>query len=363
MKIAAAIVTDNGGRTCHAAIVARELGIPAVVGATHATEEAQDRDESSRSPAPRAISAASTRASLPSRSTRTPCERAQAAAHRHHGQSRHPRNGVPDRDAAERWRRPRAHGIHHQRAYRRPSDGAGQAGEGHLGQGTEGDRSAGSQLQEPVRFLHRKAVGRRRHDRRGILSQAGDRAACPTSRPTNTPACSAARRSSQGREPDAGIPRRRALRHPAYAEGFALECAALRRVREEMGLTNLRIMVPFCRRVEEARRVIEAMASHGLKRGENGLEIYVMCEIPNNVIQIDAFSRVVRRLFDRLQRSDPADAGRRPGFRYRRLRFRRARSGHAGDVQAGRDSAPSATGATSASAARRPRIIRRSRAT
>ena len=79
--------------------------------------------------------------------------------------------------------------------------------------------------------------------------------------------------------------------HPAYAAGFALECAALARVRKEMGLTNLRIMVPFCRRVAEAEQVIATMAQHGLKRGENGLEIYVMCEIPNNVIQIDAFAQ------------------------------------------------------------------------
>jgi pyruvate,water dikinase len=59
-----------------------------------------------------------------------------------------------------------------------------------------------------------------------------------------------------------------------------------------MGLTNVRIMVPFCRREEEARRVLETMAGHGLKRGENGLEVYVMCEIPNNVIRIDAFSKM-----------------------------------------------------------------------
>lgn len=78
--------------------------------------------------------------------------------------------------------------------------------------------------------------------------------------------------------------------HPAYAEGFALECAALHRVRETMGLTNVRVMVPFCRRVDEARKVVAAMAENGLRRGENGLEIYVMCEIPNNVIQIDAFA-------------------------------------------------------------------------
>jgi len=80
--------------------------------------------------------------------------------------------------------------------------------------------------------------------------------------------------------------------HPAYAAGFALECAALRRVRDEMGLKNLCIMVPFCRRVEEAKKVIETMAEQGLRRGENGLEIYVMCEIPNNVIQIDAFAAI-----------------------------------------------------------------------
>ena len=80
--------------------------------------------------------------------------------------------------------------------------------------------------------------------------------------------------------------------HPAYAPGFALECQALARVRNEMGLTNLCVMVPFCRRVDEGRQVLEAMARHGLKQGENGLEIYVMCEIPNNVIQIDAFAEL-----------------------------------------------------------------------
>jgi len=78
--------------------------------------------------------------------------------------------------------------------------------------------------------------------------------------------------------------------HPAYAAGFALECAALRRVRDVMGLTNLKIMIPFCRRVEEARNVIEAMARLGLKRGDGGLEIFMMCEIPNNVILIDQFA-------------------------------------------------------------------------
>jgi pyruvate,water dikinase len=80
--------------------------------------------------------------------------------------------------------------------------------------------------------------------------------------------------------------------HPAYAAGFALECAALARVRDAMGLDNIRIMVPFCRRVEEAQQVIATLAQNGLEQGKNGLEIYVMCEIPNNVIQIDAFARL-----------------------------------------------------------------------
>ncbi len=80
--------------------------------------------------------------------------------------------------------------------------------------------------------------------------------------------------------------------HPAYAEGFALECRAMKRVRDEMGLTNVKLMIPFCRRVEEGEKVLEAMAAQGLRRGENGLEVYVMCEIPNNVILIDAFAEL-----------------------------------------------------------------------
>ena len=80
--------------------------------------------------------------------------------------------------------------------------------------------------------------------------------------------------------------------HRAYEEGFALECEAMKRVRDEMGFTNVILMIPFCRRVQEGKDVIATMEKYGLKRGENGLEIYVMCEIPNNVILIDAFSEV-----------------------------------------------------------------------
>jgi pyruvate,water dikinase len=79
---------------------------------------------------------------------------------------------------------------------------------------------------------------------------------------------------------------------PRYQAGFALECQAMRKVRDDMGLTNLKLMVPFCRTVEEGRKVLAEMARHGLKRGENGLEIYVMCEIPSNVILADAFADI-----------------------------------------------------------------------
>jgi pyruvate,water dikinase len=79
---------------------------------------------------------------------------------------------------------------------------------------------------------------------------------------------------------------------PKYREAYGLECRALKRVRDDMGLTNVIPMIPFCRTPEEGRKVLAEMEKHGLKRGENGLEVYVMCEIPSNVILADEFSQV-----------------------------------------------------------------------
>lgn len=79
---------------------------------------------------------------------------------------------------------------------------------------------------------------------------------------------------------------------PRYREGFALECKAMKQVRDNMGLTNVILMVPFCRTPQEGRRVLEEMAKHGLVRGENGLEVYVMCELPSNVMLADEYSQV-----------------------------------------------------------------------
>ena len=77
-----------------------------------------------------------------------------------------------------------------------------------------------------------------------------------------------------------------------FRPAFGLECEAIKKVREEMGLTNVKVMVPFCRTPEEGKRVIETMASFGLKQGEKGLEVYVMCEVPSNVVLADEFAEV-----------------------------------------------------------------------
>ena len=80
---------------------------------------------------------------------------------------------------------------------------------------------------------------------------------------------------------------------PLYRDGFRLECEAMKIVRNEMGLTNVKLMIPFCRTVQEGMKVISLMEEYGLKRGENGLEIYTMVEVPSNVILADKFARIV----------------------------------------------------------------------
>jgi pyruvate,water dikinase len=77
---------------------------------------------------------------------------------------------------------------------------------------------------------------------------------------------------------------------PRYKEGFGLECRAIKRLREDMGFTNAIVMIPFCRTVDEAKKVLSVMADNGLRRSENGLQVYVMCEIPSNVILAAQFA-------------------------------------------------------------------------
>jgi pyruvate, water dikinase len=291
MRIAAAIVTDHGGRTCHAAIVARELGVPAVVGAQGATDRLKYGSLATVCCAEGDIGRVYA-GTLPFEVTAVVP-----------GDLRHPRTAImvnlgnPELAFATAML---------------PNDGVGLARmefiiSEHIGihplaltdLGKVRSRTERATIARLVRgyvkptdfFVEKLSEG------------IGMIAAAFYPKPvvvrlsdfkTNEYATLIGGKDFEPNEANPMLGFRGAARyvHPAYAAGFALECAALRRVRESMGLTNLRVMVPFCRRLEEARRVIDAMAEHGLRQGENGLEIWVMCEIPNNVIQIDAFAQV-----------------------------------------------------------------------
>jgi len=289
LKGAAGIVTERGGRTCHAAIVARELGIPAVVGAAEATSAiaagsvvtvccaegdtgrvyagevpfSVERISLDALPRPRTrVMVNLANPDLAFRTSRIPCDGVGLARMEfiinqsigiHPMALVHPERVEDDEERSEILRRTRGYERPGSFFVERLSEGIGTI----------------------AAAFHPKPVIVRLSDFK-----------------TNEYAALLGGRGFEPHEENPMLGFRGASRyaHPNYAEGFALECDALRRVRSEMGLTNVRVMVPFCRRVEEAERVVEAMAKHGLVRGEEGLEIYVMCEIPNNVIQLDAFA-------------------------------------------------------------------------
>jgi pyruvate,water dikinase len=291
MKKAAGIVTDRGGRTCHAAIVARELGVPAVVGTGTATQLLKTGDVVTVSCA-NSESGVVYSGLVPFDITRTPV-----------GDIKPHKTEVMINlgDPAAAFR-----------AAALPSAGVGLARmefviSDHIGI-------------HPMALIHPEKVSstddrlhiaeRIRHEVSGpeffirrLAEGVGKIAAAFYPRPviirlsdfkTNEYAQLLGGSDFEPKEANPMLGFRGAARytHPAYADGFALECEALRRVRDQMGLTNLRVMVPFCRTVREAKAVVAALAKHGLKQGKNGVEIFVMCEIPNNVIQIDAFAQI-----------------------------------------------------------------------
>ena len=289
MKTAAAIVTSHGGRTCHAAIVARELGVPAVVGAEQATERLKTGRVVTVSCADGEVGKVY--------DGRLPFEVTRVSA-----------GAVP---------RPRTEIMvnlgNPELAYHTamlPNDGVGLARMEFIISEYIGIHPMA--LVSPAKVASkaaRTAIARRVRNYakptdffvEKLSEGVGTIAAAFYPKPvivrlsdfkTNEYASLLGGDGFEPKEENPMLGFRGASRyaHPAYAAGFALECAALARVRNEMGLTNLRVMVPFCRRVAEGKTVIETMAQHGLKRGDNGLEIYVMCEIPNNVIEIDAFA-------------------------------------------------------------------------
>ena len=291
MKIAAAIVTERGGRTCHAAIVARELGIPAVVGAASARNRL-------KAGAMVTVSCAEGEAGrvyagvLPVKSRKfalNELKQPRTAIMVNLGNpelafktAMLPNNGV---GLARMEFVISEHIKIHPMALVDPKRVTSTAERKKIEQLTH------TYLEPKEYFIEKLSegvgmIGAAFYPKPVIVRLSDFK--------TNEYARLVGGKSFEPKEENPMLGFRGAARyaHPAYETGFALECAALRRVRENMGLVNVRVMIPFCRRVEEAKRVIDAMAKYGLKRGENGLEVYVMCEIPNNVIQIDAFAKL-----------------------------------------------------------------------
>ena len=291
MKRAAAIVTDRGGRTCHAAIVSRELGVPCVVGTERATTAIADGEIVTVSCAQGETGAVYSGA--------LPFERRSVDL----GQLPRPATAVmlnvgnPDQAF-------RLAGL--------PNDGVGlariefiiaNAVRAHpmalLHPDRVTDAATRVQLDALVRghasggdyFVDRLAEGVAMiaaafHPRPVIVRLSDFK--------SNEYAGLLGGRDFEPVEENPMLGFRGAYRyvHPHYREAFALECRAMRRVREDMGLTNLQLMVPFCRTPTEGRRVIAELGAHGLRRGEGGLEIYVMCEIPSNVVLAEEFADI-----------------------------------------------------------------------
>ncbi|MGO8966253.1 phosphoenolpyruvate synthase [Mycobacterium sp.] len=290
MKTAAAIVTNRGGRTCHASIIARELGIPAVVGTGDATTSVPD-------------GAVVTVSCVEGDTGRV--YRGEVAFH-------------VDRTEVGSLARPRTQIMinlgNPDLAFKTsflPNDGVGLA---------RMEFIVSEYIKvHPLALLHPEKVAdpeaRRTIDRlihgysdggaffvQRLSEGIGTIAAAFWPKPVVVRMSDfksneyASLIGGSGFEPTESNPMigfRGASRyaHPAYAEGFALECRAMKRVREEMGLTNVIIMLPFVRRLAEADLVLKTMSELGLQRGQNGLEVYAMCEIPNNVILIDEFAK------------------------------------------------------------------------
>jgi len=291
MKIAAAIVTNRGGRTCHAAIIARELGIPAIVGCDNATAAIPDNEM------------ITVDCSQGDRGRIYQGELAFVKEVTELGELSRPITeiminlGNPD--------------LAFKTCFL-PNDGVGLARMEFII--NESIKAHPMALLHPERV--RDSAQRQqietltlgydnpvdffvKHLSEGVATIAAAFWPKPvvvrmSDFKSNEYASLLGGQYFEPKEDNPMLGFRGASRytHPDYAEGFALECAAMKRVREELGLSNVILMIPFCRTIAEGERVLQAMADNGLKRGDNNLQIYVMCEIPNNVIQIDAFAKL-----------------------------------------------------------------------
>jgi pyruvate,water dikinase len=289
MARASAIVTEHGGRTSHAAIVSRELGLAAVVGARDATRLLRDgqpvtvscaegaegvvydglADIEATDASPEALPPTRTKIML----------------------------NLANPDAALRW-------------WRLPADGVGLARmefivsalvKVHPMALVQFDRVEDPAAREAIEQLTRGYPDKTRYFVETLAEGIARIAAAHYPRPvivrtsdfkTNEYAALIGGRAFEPDEENPMLGWRGASRYsdPGYRAGFALECEAIRTVREVMGFTNVIVMIPFCRTPEEADRTLQTMAAHGLARHARGLAVYVMCEIPSNVILAERFA-------------------------------------------------------------------------
>lgn len=291
MKKASAIVTNRGGRTCHAAIVSRELGLPAIVGTENGTERLRNGQ-------PVTVSCAE-------------------------GEVGMVYEGLLDFEVEKvdlsRLARPKTRVMMNvgnpEEAFRLamiPNDGVGLAREEFIistyirihpkalleydqiedpAVRREIDQLTAGYEDKSQFFIDRLAqgvamIGAAFHPRDVIVRLSDFK--------TNEYANLIGGKKYEPTEENPMLGFRGASRYydARYRDAFALECRAMRKVRDEMGLRNVKLMIPFCRTIDEGRRVIAEMEKWGLKRGDNGLEIYVMCEIPSNVILAEQFAEI-----------------------------------------------------------------------
>ncbi|MEW6306058.1 MAG: phosphoenolpyruvate synthase, partial [Verrucomicrobiota bacterium] len=291
MKKAAAIVTNRGGRTCHAAIVSRELGVPAIVGTEKGTEVLKDGQVVTVCCA-EGDTGFVYEGRLPFEVQRTDLKtlgRPRTKVMMNVGNPEEafslsfiPNDGVGL--AREEFIITTYIKIHPLALldYERLADPAVKA---------QIDQLTAGYVDKPQFFIDKLAQGvamiAAAFYPKDVILRLSDFK-------TNEYANLIGGRPYEPGEENPMIGFRGASRYynPRYQAGFALECRAVRKVRDEMGLTNLKVMIPFCRTVDEGRRVQAEMEKHGLKRGVNGLEIYVMCEIPSNVILAEEFAEI-----------------------------------------------------------------------
>jgi pyruvate,water dikinase len=291
MKRASAVVTDRGGRTCHAAIVSRELGIPAIVGTgtgTGTIGTGQDVTVSCaegeqgvvyRGRLPVHVEHISL-ADLPNPRTKIMMNVANPAEA--FSLSFLPNDGV---GLARLEFIITTHVRTHPMALLRPGDVRDPKERREIERLTRGYADKGQYFVD--RLAEGVAMIAAAFWPKDVIVRLSDFK-------TNEYAGLLGGSAFEPKEENPMLGFRGASRYydDRYRDGFALECRALRKVREEMGLENVKLMVPFCRTVEEGRRVVDEMARHGLVQGEHGLEIYVMCEIPANVTLAREFAEV-----------------------------------------------------------------------